>query len=597
MDPLFPELPEDLAALSDDELTALLEEHEVALSKVEQEDEEYVGGLSADEILVGLEAGVEQIEKIRSEQALRVEAAEAYKTKKAELAARAHPAEETTEVLAEDEGDEGDKGDGDAGDGEGDSDADADADAKVEVEVPAQKVVVASVEEAEEDEKPPIEASRPTRVIYRRPPQPEADRQPDSDSPVGTTLVAAAGIDGVPAGKHLDRLGLAEAMIEHAKRRSRPKKHKDGVEEKILIAAAEFPFPAERVLRPNDPDGNSAKIRAIGNPYLGIEGENALTASGGLCAPLTPFYDIPDLAVTDRPVRDALPSFQAERGGVSVPSVSTIGDITSAIDTITEADDALGGTFATKSCQDLTCPTWTDVPVTVISHCREYGNLNARAWPEGIAHENNLTMAAHARTAEARLLDRIKALSINVTLGADTLSAWSHLVNALGRTAASVRYLLRLGEDVRFRALMPAWLPEFLQVDQVSAQWDRFMSKQNAINTLGMYGINPAFYLDTPSTGTSQGFSAETASAIDPFPGVTQIALFPEGTFLHLDGGTLELGLVRDSTLNSTNDYQVFGETFEDVARIGPAQAARWLSLDICPVGTFPALGTALACT
>ena len=76
-----------------------------------------------------------------------------------------------------------------------------------------------------------------------------------------------------------------------------------------------------------------------------------------------------------------------------------------------------------------------------------------------------------------------------------------------------------------------------------------------------------------------------------------QIALFPEGTFLHLDGGTLELGIVRDSTLNSTNDYQVFGETFENVARIGPTQAARWLSLDICPVGTFPATGTALACT
>lgn len=42
---------------------------------------------------------------------------------------------------------------------------------------------------------------------------------------------------------------------------------------------------------------------------------------------------------------------------------------------------------------------------------------------------------------------------------------------------------------------------------------------------------------------------------------------WPEGTFLHLDGGVLELGLVRDSTINSANDYMVFSETFEAAAR------------------------------
>ena len=79
--------------------------------------------------------------------------------------------------------------------------------------------------------------------------------------------------------------------------------------------------------------------------------------------------------------------------GVNVPAASYIGDITSAITVITEEEDALGGTFATKSCQDLDCPAYTDVPVTIISHCREFGNLNAMAWPEKIAHENDLTMA------------------------------------------------------------------------------------------------------------------------------------------------------------------------------------------------------------
>jgi hypothetical protein len=45
--------------------------------------------------------------------------------------------------------------------------------------------------------------------------------------------------------------------------------------------------------------------------------------------------------------------------------------------------------------------------------------------------------------------------------------------------------------------------------------------------------------------------------------------LFAEGTFLFLDGGTLDLGIIRDSTLVGTNDYKMFVETFENVAKVG----------------------------
>jgi hypothetical protein len=45
--------------------------------------------------------------------------------------------------------------------------------------------------------------------------------------------------------------------------------------------------------------------------------------------------------------------------------------------------------------------------------------------------------------------------------------------------------------------------------------------------------------------------------------------LFAEGTFLFLDGGTLDLGVIRDSTLVGTNDYKMFVETFEGIAKVG----------------------------
>jgi hypothetical protein len=300
-------------------------------------------------------------------------------------------------------------------------------------------------------------------------------------------------------------------------------------------------------------------------------------------------------------VRDALPSFQADRGGVNVPTATTIGDITSAITVIEEEDDALGGTFATKSCQDLTCPAYTETAVTIISHCREYGNLVSMSWPEKIAHENALTMAAHARTAEGYLLGRIRAQSVLVTNGAETLSALAYLVDGIVKAKFGIQGRLRMDPNARFRVLVPWWLPDFLALDTVqTVDGNRFTSKAELVSYLRSFGIEPTFYLDTADGGTTSQLpdasQAGAPTAMDGLPDKVAWAIFPEGAFIHVDMGTLELGLVRDSTLNSTNDHQLFGESFENVARLAPAQAAWWVESDICPVGMLAPAGTARTC-
>ena len=165
---------------------------------------------------------------------------------------------------------------------------------------------------------------------------------------------------------------------------------------------------------------------------------------------------MPNFGTEAEPVWDSLPVFQAARGGVNVPAATYIGDITSAISSISEEEDALGGTYATKSCQDLTCPAYTETAIQILAHCREYGNLNARAWPEKIMHENALTMQALARTSEGFMLDRIKALSVNVTNGAETLGALIYLVDAIMKSAFGIRSRLRMPREARFTALLPA---------------------------------------------------------------------------------------------------------------------------------------------
>src|SRR3990170_18595 len=591
MDPsLFPEMPGELSALSDEELASLLAEHESAAELINADDKEFLGELSAEAIIAQYEKGIEQIKALRAETQTRVEAHEAFEAKKAELAAEIAPKAEEEEPAPEEP-----------------------AEPEVEEEV------VELVAEAESQTETPVEepvlvtastemdttaAVTASVVRYsRKPPAPSPERTPKAEEPQGTALVAA----GVLAHDYqgpLDALSLAEMVKATAMHHGpMPKIHPPGQfrfggpEHKI--ARATFEFPEERLLDPKDGGGNEAKIREViveGIP--GGVGRYSLTASGGLCAPAEPFYSMVNFATDAEPVWDSLPVFAARRGAVNIPESTVIGDITTAISSISEADDAAGGTFATKSCQDLTCPEYTETAVQILAHCREYGNLNARAWPEKIAHENELTMAALSATSEMFMLERIKALSVNVTSGAETLGALIYLVDAITKSMFGIRGRLRMPAGARFRALLPVVVLDILVLDAIQNQFDRYKTRSDVDAFLRSTGIDPVYYLDGNfAAGTDQVPDAsQAAAALDAFPDTIQWALYPEGAFLGIDMGVLELGIVRDSTLNATNDFQVFGERFRNLVRIAPAQACYWETTDICANGNFPPDGTSRTC-
>jgi hypothetical protein len=68
------------------------------------------------------------------------------------------------------------------------------------------------------------------------------------------------------------------------------------------------------------------------------------------------------------------------------------------------------------------------------------------------------------------------------------------------------------------------------------------------------------------------------------------------GTFVFLDGGVLDLGVVRDQTLVGTNDAVIFSETFENVARRGNDDAAMLIDCEVCPDGSTTAAVTLDPC-
>jgi hypothetical protein len=528
-------------------------------------------------------SAAEVVGEIRAEMTSRDEAREAFDAEAAEIDAAfgTDDAEEAVEAEAEvvaeaeelaaetEEPDDG--GGGEAVTPDAEAVAETDSDALVADAAPAAAAP----------------APAPRRVLYPSVPKKHRETQTDDRRSV---LVAAAGQVDVRAGTELDSLGLAQAMIDTARRRGKPTHVPGGGQERILLAAADLGFPEERRLYSGDTDGNMEKIRKIGSPVLGEQALETLLAAGGVCNPPVPFYNLPNIVSTDRPIRDALPGFQADRGGVSVPSVSGIGAVTSAITVIEEEDDRAGGSLATKSCQPFDCAEWTDVFVGAIAHCRQYGNLTSRSWPEGVAHENRNTMGAWARTAEGRLLDRIDAL-----MGADVsrsavYGALSTFIYGLTVARAGIISRERYPRDLRFTLILPFWAAPMMSLDIVNSNRDdRLDYTQDQIaGILTRFGFNTVWHLDEGLAGGADPeiFAAQADGVQVDWPGSIVVGrLFPAAHLLYLDGGSLELGLVRDSTLNETNDYELFGESWENVARVGPESAGERIEFTVCPNG------------
>lgn len=568
MKPLFAALPAELKDLTDDELTALNASHVEGLKKIRETDAEFLGELSASEVLAALKTGREQYDAIKAEQADRVTAQENFAAEVAKLT-------EGVEELAAVEAVAETPDDPDPADPE-------DPEAVVESEAVVVDPEPEPVEPEAVVEEPEAVAAAAAPVRFARPPKPSAQHKPKPQpANNGAPLLASAGIRGFEAGEPLTRDRMGDLLIE-AQRVGTTRNGSD----KIIVASAQFDYPAERQLDERDIDGTMDKIRAVVRP-------EALVASGGLCAPLTPRYDLPILSDADRPVRDALATFQAVRGGITFPTPIGLSTARGAITRITAAQDAAGGSSATKACLVVDCDDFQSATVDAIAGCVQYGNMGARAWPEQVSAIGELVQVAHAENAEVGLLDGLSDGSTQVT-GAAEYGATSTLLRHILLAAAAYRSRNRMRPDRVLRSIIPSWAVDMLVADIVSGQFDRFSRDQAGVEALlREFRVQPSFYMDG-ETGGGQVFGAQAAAALSDWPAEVKWFLFAEGTWLFLDMGRIDLGIVRDSTLNATNDYQVFFETFEGIAKVGVESIE--VTSTVCPNGSVAAPSTALTC-
>lgn len=450
-----------------------------------------------------------------------------------------------------DAGDSGDAGDADAGDAGGDgADADAGADA---------------------DEPTAVAASaRVARVAARRP----DGTRPRQRSTGQTPLVASANVPGTAMGARFETpesLGLAFAETLDA---MGSMVMRDGM--RIPLAHARLSFPAERRLGMNVRENQTIIDAALAPVRRGV------AASGGVDAPAVPRYDLPIFGTDQRPVRDALPRFHSERGGSIIPSPILLDDLDGAASIWTEAMDraAVSDSSVRKPCLRMEAGTDQTVLPYWIVQCLEIGNWNARTWPERVAVFTAKANQWTARMAESRLLTRIGSLSTQVTV-AQLLGTARDVLTTLDRASAQMESRHRLDPAETLQWFAPIWLRDEMRSDLArempgSSEERLAMADAKIDSFLAARGIIPTWFLDGES---GQVYGNQHDGALLGWKPTVVSYLFPAGTFILLDGGELNLGLVRDSTLNARNDFQMFMETGEEVAKIGPESLRLAMSL------------------
>lgn len=316
----------------------------------------------------------------------------------------------------------------------------------------------------------------------------------------------------------------------------------------------------------------------------------ALVAAGGWCAPSEISYDFFNIVCEDGMLD--LPSVGVlNRGGFRFPTSPTIADIFStfpgSIWTWTEDDDISAETSASleKTCARVDCPDFDEVRALCDGLCVTAGNLTTFAYPEMVANFIRLVMAARAHTTNQSIIQQLVDASTAVDMLGSGEGATSSLLNSIELQVWDYRNRFRMCEDAILEVVLPNWALGAVRADLANRTGVNLLSVTNGMiaDWFNLRGVRVQFVQDWQSgfVGTPIGQPGAVATA---WPTSVDYLLYAPGTFVRGQGLQLDLGVVRDSTLNAKNDHTAaWMEDCYAVAQVG--HESRIVSTDICTAG------------
>lgn len=394
-------------------------------------------------------------------------------------------------------------------------------------------------------------------------------------------VTASVDIPGVARGEGLTSLA---ALADVTSRKAKSMPVTQGTPSEQLVASIRNEFGHGHTVDNRTTRGEMKELISF---LTSPEKQAALVAGGGWCAPSEQRYDFFNIACESGLID--LPTFGVTRGGISFPVSPSLADAlgggtafagfaatlsnTSTPFLWTEADDIAAATGSpTKPCIRVPCPDFDEERLEAYGYCLTAGNLTDDAYPEATQNTLQLLMAAHAHVVNARLIALMLLRSTSatsITGGAATDAAAPRIYNAVGLAATDYRARYGMCIDDVLEVVFPYWVRDVIQADLAwkagvelgdipLSEVNRYFTARN----IAVQWVN-----DWQVRGASQFGNATKMTA---WPTTVDFLIYAAGTFIHGNGMTLDLGVIRDSVLNETNDHTAaWSEEAHLVARVG----------------------------
>lgn len=381
---------------------------------------------------------------------------------------------------------------------------------------------------------------------------------------------ASVDIPGVARGDSVtDLAGMAELF--HRKARSLPVTSVGGEGNRQLVASIsnEFDHTVDDRTSPRD-------IEELFRHLTRQDVKESLLAAGGWCAPSEVRYDFFNVACSDGMID--LPTFGVTRGGVRFPVSPSLADVfgdapnqafggfgvpltNESIPWLwTEADDIAAATGAAprKPCIRVPCPDFDEERLDCYGICLTAGNLTDDAYPEATQNFLRLLQVAHERAMNARIIALMVAASgTPITGGAFSAGgpAFNAIVSGIALAAADYRRRYGMCRDDILEVVAPDWMLDEIQADLTRRTGDAQLLSITRAQIQSYFAdrfVRVQFVSDWQVRGAGQ-LGGETPVTAWPTSGLVMV--YAAGTFMKGNGLSLDLGVVRDSVLNETNDH------------------------------------------
>lgn len=589
-----PSVPEDFGETDDAGLGALEESLSTQFDSLYSED----GDVTA-EVLTQLSQTASDLDRVRSERTARTEAAANSRRQADELAARIRPAAAVEPVAVP-------------------------APVPVSVAAPLapvgvaaglEPVVVAGLE-------PSTQAAINTAVQAAL-----LDFQASQPAPVVTELVASAKIDPADLLPRQRRVNFSLAEM----RRRAPAIEMEPSNSTTIVAAADIPgyglggqivdmngiadavsrkgqilsensgyVPVVQMRRewPVTLDENTTPEQ-VEQLLRGVTDVDAMVAAGGWCAPSLPLYDLFNIAAADGMID--LPTVGVTRGGIRFPVSPMLSDVLGNVWLWTETNDIAAATGSpTKACYRVACPTFTEVRLDAHGICVTAGNLTERAYPETVRNYIKLVMDAHYHVMNQRKIAAVVANSTALTMASQSDGVAAPLLNAIELQAVDYREKFGMADDSVLEVVLPRWADALIRADVARrggspADANLNITDAQIMSWFDTRDVRVQWVADWQTRGAGAAGTATpgATAGLTAWPSTLQFMLYAAGTHVIGDGGSIDLGVIRDSVLNATNDHTAaWTEEFFLTAKFG--HESRVCTLPVTPDGAV-GIGTAYA--